>query len=278
MIRYLSASRIRCFKECRRKYWFRYVEKLEPVTKALPLVLGKAVHTGLEILDKGKSLEEAKAAIMLQYEDWPEEDAGILPDHALSIVEGYHEYVKPDWKTLDLESRFEVSCGKGRRLIGYFDGIIERNGHTYILERKTARTVDENYLHNLLWDEQASIYAYAASELGLEIKGILYDIIQKASIRQKKNEIETAFVKRLQEWYKDPSRYTRHLVTRNNSQLEALANDVRDVALDITVTEREQRWYRNPAACQIFGCPFRSICLEDTPEARTEFQTKEEYK
>lgn len=275
MIRYLSASRIRCFKECRRKYWFRYVENLEPITKALPLALGRAVHTGLEILDKGKTLEEAKAAIMLQYEDWPEEEAGILPDHALAIVSGYHNHVKPDWKTIDLESRFEVHCGKGRRLIGYFDGIIERGGHTYILERKTARVVDEKYLHNLLWDEQASIYAYAAQELGLNISGILYDIIQKASIRQKKNEIETAFVKRLQEWYQTPDRYTRHLVTRNNEQLETLAEDIRSVALDMSMTEREGRYYRNPAACQIFGCPFRSICLEDSPEARTEFKTKE---
>jgi len=278
MIRFMSASKIRCFKECRRKYYFRYIESIEPITKALPLALGKAVHTGLEILDGGGTMEQAEAAINLQYEDWPEEDTGMIPVHALAIVAGYHEYVKPDWKIIDLESRFEVSCGKGRRLIGYFDGIIERNGHTYILERKTARTVDEKYLHNLLWDEQASIYAYAASELGLNIKGILYDIIQKASIRQKQNETEEEFIERLREWYKAPSRYTRHLVTRNRNQIESLADDIRDVALDITVTEREQRWYRNPAACQIYGCAFRSICLEDTPEARTEFQTKETYK
>lgn len=275
MIRFLSASKIRCFKECRKKYWFRYIENLMSIIKALPLALGKAVHTGLEILDKGGSLKDAKAAIMLQYEEWPEEEAGLLPVHALAIVAGYHNHAKPDWKTLDLESRFEVHCGKGRRLIGFFDGIIERNGHTYILERKTARTVDEKYLHNLLWDEQASIYAYAAQELGLEISGILYDIIQKASIRQKKSETEEEFIERLQEWYQTPDRYTRHLVTRNNEQLETLANDIRDVALDMTVTEREGRYYRNPAACQIYGCPFRSICLEDTPEARTEFKTKE---
>ncbi len=308
MIRYLSASKIRCFKECRRKYWFRYIESLEPIVKAVPLALGKAVHTGLEIIDRGGHIEQAETAINLQYKDWPEEDTGIIPAHALAIVSGYNTCAALDWETIDMESRFEVHCGKGRRLVGYFDGIIKRNGHRYILERKTARTVDEKYLHNLLWDEQASIYAFAASELGLEVSGILYDIIQKASIsrlmatpkddrkyyaesaanrklnrvgkmyenQRENDEPDEAYIERLQECYKEPERYTRHLVTRNKAQLESLSEDVRAVALDITVTEREERWYRNPSACQIFGCPYRSLCLEDTPEARTEFITKEE--
>jgi len=275
MVRVLSASRIRCFKECRKKYWFQYIENLEPVSKPKPLALGKAVHTGQEMIDRGKSMEEAKAAIMLQYEDWPAEDVGILPGHAMAIVKGYSEFAPIDWKVLDMETRFEVNAGYGRRLMGYFDGIIERNGRIYILERKTAARVDEKYLNNLLWDEQASIYAYAAKELGLNIDGILYDIIQKASIRLKKNETEEEYIERLEEWYRDPSRYTRHIVSRNNEQIESLISDVRDVALDMTVAEREGRFYRNPSACKIMGCQFQSVCLEDTPEARTEFKEKE---
>ena len=241
MIRYLSASKIRCFKECRKKYYFRYVENLEPVRKALPLALGRAVHTGLEFLDSGKTIQDAEDAIMLQYDDWPAEDIGILPTHALAIVNGYNEYSPIDWEVIGMENSFTVSAGKGRRLVGFFDGIIRRNGKLFLLERKTARVVDSKYLNGLLWDEQASLYAYAAKELNLKISGILYDIIQKASIRQKKTETQEQFVTRLQEWYKDPSRYTRHLVTRNSNQIEALSKDVRDIALDMSITEKEKK-------------------------------------
>ena len=275
-IRYLSASRIKTFKSCRKKYHFKYIEGLEPIVKAKPLALGMAVHHGLALFDEGEGMEAIDAGIRELYKDWPEEEIGILPDHALAIVKGYTSNTSKDWITIDIESRFEVQCGYGRRLVGYFDGIINRNGYQYILERKTASRVDEKYFNNLLWDEQASIYAFAARELGLNVSGILYDIIQKASIRQKKGETEEQFIKRLGEWYNDPSRYVRHLVTRNNEQLETLASDLRDVALDLTVAEREERWYRNPSACQIYGCPYRSICLEDTPEARTEFKIREE--
>ena len=48
----ISASKVKCYKSCKRAYYFRYVEELVPVETAQPLVDGSNYHAMLEQLYK----------------------------------------------------------------------------------------------------------------------------------------------------------------------------------------------------------------------------------
>ena len=53
----VSYSRINTFKSCKYKYWLRYIMKLQVLSDydpQSPLILGNAIHTGIE-----KTLEDA---------------------------------------------------------------------------------------------------------------------------------------------------------------------------------------------------------------------------
>ena len=53
----LTASMIRCFKSCPRKYFFEYVEMLKPIETPEALSTGSSYHSYLEKLLKGESFE-----------------------------------------------------------------------------------------------------------------------------------------------------------------------------------------------------------------------------
>lgn len=48
----ISASKVKCYKACKRAYYIRYVEELVPVETAQPLVDGSNYHAMLEQLYK----------------------------------------------------------------------------------------------------------------------------------------------------------------------------------------------------------------------------------
>jgi hypothetical protein len=251
LIKYFSTSQINRFKECRRRYFFEYVEGLEPVIKDRNLILGSAYHEGVAAGT-----------------DW------IAPDPISEImVNHYRKHI--DLELKEVEQKFCVSLGYGIRLIGYIDGITDN----YLVEHKTAARVDATYLHHLLWDEQATNYLIASG-----MDKILYIIIQKCTLKPHKETInkkykadgtlyanmydhdepENEYVERVRSWYDAECRITTQVVSRTTAQKNSHLQDLKNVIKDI----KNAAYYRNPKACSIFGCPFASICLEDTPEVR----------
>lgn len=303
----LSASSIRQFLNCRRRWWFEYVEGLEPLVKPEPLTMGAAIHAGLEVVSrKAFSEDEIAKAIRGEFSQDELDQSGANPDIAMLACKAYaaQDYWK-HWRFLDIEKQFEVPMGHGRRLRGYFDGIVEVEGSLFVLERKTvAGMVSERQLHHLLWDLQAGVYALAARELGLDVRGILYEYIPKPTIEQAlatpaefrkytkekrdkagnitepsrlyanmrdTDETKPEFLHRVEAWYGEHQDcFVRHIVFRNEAQLDTLAGQVKMIASDIRECENSGTgFYMNPSACSVLSCPFASICLEDTPEARS---------
>jgi hypothetical protein len=302
----LSASRMATFMSCRRKYWFRYIEKLEPRVRETPLSFGEAVHNGLEWLFNNRDsiyvndaslLREAMAEAYTA-DELQQEGAGLNMSIAVLCVQAFNCTVAwREWEFIDLERWFEVPSGHGRRIHGRWDGLIKVDGSSFLLEHKTvAGSVSERRIHHLLWDQQASMYIAAAHSLGFtDVKGILYNFIPKPTIEQAtatpmekrkykkdgelyanmrdRDETDEEYLARVVEWYEShatPDYFRQHIVTRNARQIEATMKMQAQVASDIRRCETEGRWYPNPSSCAMVSCPFASVCLEDTPEARRE--------
>lgn len=299
----VSASAMRCFKACRRRYFFQYVERLKLLITPKPLSFGGAVHKGVENLLNGRSLDDMKKAIIDSYSDEDLNDDIIAPDMALIAVLAFDKYVDwRSWKILDVEKRFEVSMGYAKHLIGFLDTLVEIDGLNYIVEHKTIteRTLTERYLNHLLFDDQAGLYIVAANKMGYNVRGALYNIMLKPDMKpykatpfdrrkykkdgtlyanlRERDETNEDYLVRVKEWYDSPTRFVQHIVYRTEPQLEAIARNFDMVLKDMRSCEKDGTFYANGNACSILPCSFESICIEDTPEARSVNFTNEEQR
>jgi hypothetical protein len=308
----LSASSISTFMSCRRKYWFQYVEKMKPIRREIPLSLGAAVHAGLEFLFKSGSgvqmtRDAIHEAVTESYTQDELNDSGTEPDVAVELVSAFDRAVdwRSKWEFIRVEPKFEVPIGFGRRLIGYYDGIVRVNNALYVLEHKTVKgQVQERRLNHLLWDIQAGLYVASAWEMGIPVIGVLYNFLPKPTIEQatatpmedrkytkekvdkqgnvtepsrlyanmrETDETNAEYVARVKAWYDERLNqdfFRQHIITRNEAQVKSLLEQVKHLSKDMRACERDQSYYMNPSACQTLSCPFASVCLEDTPEAR----------
>ena len=73
VLRYLSASRLKCWQTCRRQFFYRYVERLT-VPTAPALFIGRQIHEVLRLWNWGKwkdeplSPEQLHAALIESWE------------------------------------------------------------------------------------------------------------------------------------------------------------------------------------------------------------------
>jgi hypothetical protein len=295
-----SNSRISLFKSCRRAYFLRYIEGLEPMKTASNLQIGRLVHEGIAGIYRYSFMgEPPQIEPILTEAVGPEMFAKMGPEElddfwlAVSIVKHWHQGADPslvnavifEGDRLAIEWSFEVPCGHARRFIGIWDGIVRYDGEWWVLEHKTTAGMDSKYLDKLLRDEQATGYVYAAAKLlDIPIAGILYNIIEKPRLRIKAKETHEEFRTRRDEWYEegyhsdDTPRFHIQRVYRTQDQLDEYEAQLADVMADMRRTERDGAFYPSPASCagSFYSCQFASLCPLDTPEAREGLYTRRE--
>lgn len=176
-----SYSKVECFKQCRKKYQYRYIDKLRvipPTNPDNPLYLGIALHTGIEkgadegILAYRRNFPVLTNEIVnweIQLEYWINKVRDILPEN------GKHEI---EVKTNDF--------------IGYIDYMYD----DVLLDFKF--TTPKNY-PRYLESPQLKIYAHYWKKLHPEsnIKHLKYVFIPKSAVRQRRNETIQQFRQRL---------------------------------------------------------------------------------
>lgn len=180
----LSYSQIRTWKECRQKWYYKYVEGLKPTGRIKKVEIGKYGHHLLESFYKGKNLEEAsqeywdeqtKDMLQEEYEEFEE-----VRELAESITERYLDYydVENEWEIIAVEEKFKVNIPthRGYKSQNYLRGIIDlvvrdSSGEIWLVDHKYTSIDLLKYEDNLVLDEQSNYYLWALSQL-LESKGV----------------------------------------------------------------------------------------------------------
>lgn len=265
----ISTSKVRCYKACKRKYYFSYIEELTPVQKAKTLEDGTSYHTMLENLYK--------------YGDF-EIDMDNPKISAMAVA--YREYIYPKFKVNKAEESFEFMLNEEHKLVGRFDGIAE---DWCVVEHKTTSSdIDDEYIYNLQWDEQIPNYMLVSGK-----NEMYYTVCKKPTIRLKQNETNEQFFLRCVEWYNtDTDKKIRVIkVTRNQKEIEQQKEMLKHMASEMFCDEenykflqecndpaKEHLFYRNPSHCTCYGrkCEFASICLDYNPKFEyVEFKKKD---
>ena len=254
----MSISRIKLFKACRRAFYFKYIEGLRPVEKPEALETGSNYHELIEWLNKKDSFDGVE-------EDYSKEQA---------MASAYAKYIYPKVKIVEAEKKIEMQIN-GVDYIGIVDGVTSDG---CIVEHKTtSRDISEGgeYEYNLLWDEQILMYMLLTGA-----RKIYYTLCRKPTIRQKKDETEEEFYKRMIEWYDvDTDSKIRFVeITRTDEEVEAFKKELDSIALEINVAGNQNKnavsaitdpYYRNTCHCNSWGrrCEYSSICLNYNPDA-----------
>ena len=264
----ISASKVRCYKACKRAYYFRYVENLVPVESAQPLVDGRNYHAMLEHMYNDGEFE-------VDIENNPKISA---------MAKAYEKYIYPKFYVKNAEQEFEYNLNEDVQLVGRFDGIAEDG---LVVEHKTTSAdVDDEYVYNLQWDEQILTYMLASGK-----NEMYYTVCKKPTIRQKQNESAEEYYDRCCAWYdEDTDKKIRVIkVTRSEKEVQEHKAALEYVAAEIGYDDNVRKYklynyrdsivyYRNCSNCTAYGrkCEYASICLDYDPKLEyVEFKKKE---
>jgi hypothetical protein len=246
----LTASMVRTYKSCPRKYELEYIEMLKPAITPEALATGSSYHACVEKILKGEPYQaegvvEKMAAAFDRFIPWRE------------------------WGIKEVEKEFDVHVGYGFHMRGKIDAILDDG--TPVEHKTYKNTIDEKYIDNLAWDDQVSYYLLALSRLrGEPITRVTYTVCQKPTIRQTQKETYEDYLQRIEGWY-DETKVRTFQVVRSPEELKEIEADTRELAKEI---RRRKHFYRNPSNCSILGCEYRSICLNYDPQMLMGFVKK----
>ena len=238
----LSASKLRTFKACRRKYELSYIELLEPIQKEEALEMGSNYHSNIEKLLNKEIISEEITTV---------EEAKIF-----AMTNAFEKYILPQLpKIKSTEQKFEFCLDKEKDF--WINGIIDAlTEDGIVIEHKTSGTpLDEKYIDRLNWDDQVPIYMLATNTTKC-----YYTVCQKPTIRQKQNETLDEYCNRCLEWYEDNTEQKIGIfnVVRTQEELNDKLDELKIMCNEI---ENTNNFYKNQSHCSIMNCPFSSICL-----------------
>lgn len=265
----VSNSRLACFRRCPRKYEYRYIDGFTANEKSPALRLGTLVHSALESFysadARDKDVSVRAAAAMAEYDN----NVASAATEVLSaggdserfdkdsymgrqMLKYYFEEVAPgdDFSPVASEIRVDVRIpnpeGKFSwcRFIGYVDAIVEREGRLYILEHKTAKSLD---VKHLITDTQVTQYIWALRQMGYDVCGVYYNILRKCDPYSKRT--------------KAPYHY-REAVYRNDDEI---AECGRQLYYQYRAMRQAGRYgyYTNPTRDCSWDCEYRPMCIAE---------------
>lgn len=294
----LTYSALNTFRNCPRKYKHRYVDNLRPRMKVESLSFGSVIHSAIEIWYR--SVDDANRLwIVLDFIDrsFPEratdENQQANWHLARAIMTGYaSRYATEDFAIIEIEKSFTGNirnpdtgrCSQTFVMAGKADAIVQRSDGMYLLEHKTAASIDSNYLDKLWTDTQIALYCYYLRELGYPIVGVIYNVLLKSRLKQSKGETQeeyearhaelaaknksgksTAkrqlpetneeFQCRLAAWYAKPEAFHREFIYLSEDRLAMLQDEVWEITQQYLDARRRGKWLLNTSSCFSYQRP-----------------------
>ncbi|MCF6243710.1 MAG: PD-(D/E)XK nuclease family protein [Sulfurovum sp.] len=164
-----SASRLKTYLDCKRKYYYRYIQKLQ-AKKDDEMNEGAFLHSLLDHLHREKdsftSVEEMQKNIdvlldrLLPFDDSQTAYKKLLWKSKLKgFVSSQVEHFKHEWRVVEREAEFQGNIG-GLKFKGRIDRIDQNPTHTLVLDYKSGSTKEAQKTKNIdtLNDLQMSIY------------------------------------------------------------------------------------------------------------------------
>lgn len=288
MIR-LSYSRIATYQECQRKYKLAFIDDIQPKKQPGYFTLGNAMHKFLEtyyskIANPEKVIKPIFDEIREKAGDNLSQDAAYDLDVDQAIVEGIAKAyplrypndfeLYPNFLTEKDAAIKVIRVGaKGAQEFEYYGKLDilaqDKEGNWWVMDHKTATTIDPNYLTAAKLSWQTIGYMFLAKKIlgGVWPKGVVYNVIKKPGIRLKKTETASQFVQRVFKEYTGPNGvnyFARQEIIYDKGVLEEWQKESSFIGAEIVRKQGNEKaqFVKNTGSCLAkFGtCKFIDIC------------------
>lgn len=281
---HISHSLMNTARTCWKRFEFQYIEHIEPIVPNDAQILGRIIHEALDHYYNGMSEEKVEYFIHSAFDshkDSNEVADSERFDYLKSVAIGmWISFPKDRHKFSEIQSekKFNVDLS-GVNVTGAIDGLVSLSGKKWVREFKTTSMSFDKYRTFLNYADQTLLYTWALSKMGIEVSGVMYDIIHKPLLRKGANESASDFHDRIILEYKDnPKKYHQReyiYVTPQRMKLfvEDLGSFIDDMNKKRLTSSVQNPYWRNVNACYTMAgeCPFTKICFE------TDSLTKELY-
>ncbi len=273
------------FRNCRKACYWRYVRELAPISRDPHLGFGTLIHECLESWHRDRDLSAVLGHLDRRFPNRTQDDEQQKRwQLAVAMMKGYAtRYQSEEFEVIALERTFEreivnpATQARSRSFVlaGKVDGLVRIGGEHYVLEHKTASSIDGGYLERLWTDFQITLYAYYLEQaLGIRINGVLYNVLVKARLKQKRAESEADFQARLLTKYEQPAMFHREMLYLSRDQFAVLRAELWELTQAFLDARRRNTWYQNTAFCfhHYRQCPYFALCRSgDSPNVIANF-------
>lgn len=270
----LTYTSLETFKQCRQKYFHRYMSGIVPIIKSDALLFGSAMHEALQALfetiesdQQGSGAHEDKHSLsvrlqaMINAMNMPAIERAKLKGLIIGYINKWYESDCNDYEVIDVEHEFFNKIDSKACITGKVDGILKRKSDEkyFILEHKTASIVDEDYIAQKQIDTQTMMYAaFVERTMNFEVSGAIHDIITKQKIRLKKGETEDEFCDRLIADVSDEN-FNRIVVEFDRNELFDFEIEMNHAIDDVVYCDS---YYKCTGACigRYGACEYLPLC------------------
>ena len=299
---FVSFSSMNSFRKCPRFYYWKHIRRLEKRVFKLPFIVGRIMHHGIQTLlsrpdkalDAIKEIykEEAqKARKEFLLSPIEEEDLAAQQFAVIGMLDAYRrqysQFLKAT-KHVATERVLQYELNKNVVVVGKIDNVLQNQSHDWTYELKNLKSLDMDRISGIKTDPQSGLYFEVYNRLAKQKKweklhGMLYQIIRKPSIRQKKTESRREFLVRLQEWYSSGEGGMKfHLERTKGSFISgaAVMNTVDKVSKQMLSCKEQDDYYQDFSRCisEWDKCQFYGLCHGDEKKEMKLLQIRKPYK
>lgn len=294
----VSNSKLNTYRRCPKKYEFKYVLKLKPKERKLPLERGSWIHELLMVHNDGEDWKQRHRELtrkFLALWDEEREALGDLPQDCARIMASYlRTYEKADrrrFRVIDTEVDEVVTLPNGLRLQVIIDAVLEDliDGGIWLRDYKSRDKFKR--AESMMLDPQLTLYFYAMEVLGYKpIRGVEYDEIRtkvptvpavlKAGGLSKKKAIDTdvhTYMGAIRRHGLDPADYAdilRHIATNQKDRffrrtplpkdrvvVRTMLHEAVRTAQQIRADEVKGEFPRTFDGSCDWGCEYQDLCI-----------------
>lgn len=133
-------------------------------------------------------------------------------------------------------------------------------GDKLIHEIKTSRDLTANYVESIQTSLQVANYFHLGNTIKeLGFKGIVYDVLQKPSIRVKKNELYQEYLIRLEQYYQEDPNVHLHMEFIDVPKIKK--DELINTIIFVSKRIREKDFHKTWMWCNL--CDFKKLCMSD---------------
>lgn len=300
---WVSYSSMSAFRKCPRFYYWKHIRRLERHVLKIPYVVGRIMHHGIQTLlespkiaieeTRKKFKEEAKETRKKYPEISIDDEQELAQQEFVTVgmirayISHYSQFLKKT-EHIATEKTIQYQLNKKVMIVGKIDNIIRNQNANYIYELKNLKSLDMERIQGIKTDGQSSLYFELNNLMETKkehkVDGIIYNIIRKPQIRQKKKESKGEFLRRLEDWYQSGEGGLKFHLERLKQPFidgKAVLNTVKCVTdLMLQFGMEKEKYYQDFNYCihEWGKCQFYGLCHGNEKQEMKLLQIRPKFK